>query len=228
MAAPAPAPVPVSAFGSVDIIRQRRLTIYFVVHDKKSETDFKEIIFKKNQSTLFIYNENFTSYRNQNNVTEGGGNGFLRKYRKDNNKYPYSMAMKEGSNIEVHVNALGIPTGQSGQTASSNSINGFPINFSKPHQMDYTTYNGLVEASIINIFNFIGFNNITEIYLSSNDSYNGLGLGIFSDEPWTKQNIKFINHKLISMLRKLNHHYDLELKSITNAGTSLLVNMLAI
>jgi hypothetical protein len=208
---------------SAPVYEKRKITIYFVIYDDQYKaTDFTKIMFQANhQSKLFIYNENFAQYKTQNDTKAGGGNGFLRQYRKDNSLKP-NEAEDPISKLRVHVNGLGIPTGQLGQKANENMINSNPIDFSKSHQMDYNSYNGLVEASMINIFNFIGFNNITEVYLSSNPYYSGLGLNIFGKEPWSVQNIERINNKFQSMLTALKRHYNLELKSITRSGTNPL------
>jgi len=197
---------------------RRQINIYFVIfNDRNPATSFDEIMFQDNpKSKLFIYNENFAHYRTQNYTSAGGGNGFLRQYRKDNSLKPVK-AQHPISGIRVHVNALGIPTGSGDEREDPNirSIDHYPIDFSRSHKIDYSTYNGLVEISMINIFNFIGYNNITDVYLSSKADFSGLGLGIFGNIPWTIRNLERINYKLYSMLRELNLHYDVYFKSLT-------------
>jgi hypothetical protein len=196
----------------VSSIKKRQLNIHFIEYNAaKPETDFKELIFQENyEKKLLIYNDHFDKYKDQNNMTKNADthNSFLRQYRKDNS-LPYTNAIHPITGDYIHVNALGIPIGpgRSGERIYYN-----PINFSEPHQMDYNSCKGLVEASIINIFNFIGFNNITDVYLyNSTEQVIGIYLDTFASNPWSQQNIQGIESKFYSMLNELKHYYDLQI-----------------
>lgn len=75
---------------------------YYTYETKDTFSNFGIIIKKllKNTdkiNTLFIYNENYDDYKDFNNYSAGGGNGFMRKYRSENG-------------LKSNFYSLGIPT----------------------------------------------------------------------------------------------------------------------
>jgi hypothetical protein len=82
---------------------KRTINIYGTIFSAgSSNTDFKQILKQNPENKLFIYNENFNQFNDKNDLSQGGGNGFLRMYRQDN--------ISNKSKNEPKVKSLGIPT----------------------------------------------------------------------------------------------------------------------
>jgi len=159
-----------------------------------SPSDFNVII-KENiknkilKDSLFLYNENFSQFESKNDTSEGGGNGFLRKYRQDYNNF-LSPNPNNDPDIESRVLSLGIPTGVG-------------------NDADTEKFKRIIKESLINIKKYIDKNpNIGYIYYSADpvDS-DKIGLSIFATQPWTMANKKFIDDSFASLFRYLDDKY---------------------
>lgn len=166
----------------------REINIYGTIFSGTSTTDFREILEVSPDSKLFIYNENFDQYNDKDDISSGGGNGFLRSYRIDN-EINQSLSQPK-------VQSLGIPTA---------CYNG-------NESMD------IVKESINLIYNYINSNdNITDIYYSA-DNNMGLGLGIFANMPFAKANIDEISTILKEMFIQLSQNHSIKLYKLSSAG----------
>jgi hypothetical protein len=92
-----------SSTKKISSIKKRIINIYGTIFSPdNSSTDFKEILKHQPENKLFIYNENFSQFNDKSDLSQGGGNGFLRMYRQDN--------IFNISKTEPKVKSLGIPT----------------------------------------------------------------------------------------------------------------------
>ena len=187
------------------------------------ENSFEKIFNKRknepNTIMLFIYNEDFTEYSNE-DLTKGGGNGAYRPNRKDLSD---DKLGKTGTNGYIdNMHTLGIPMGSHHDIDKGEIINSNPYklvnNFTKIDILknkNLIKKNEFLELSMQNIYSYVLKNNITDIYYSSgscdkyfniikNDDYN-MGLDIFAKYQWTQENKPKLNvqfKNLIDSLKK--------------------------
>ena len=77
------------------------------LHTKTDFINYKYYL--ENEDNLIIYNENFNQFDNLEDISEGGGNGVLRKYRSDYKFFTEDNPNRIKDNIKASV--LGIPSG---------------------------------------------------------------------------------------------------------------------
>ena len=200
--------------------------IHPICYNKNTgENSFEKIFNKRknepNTRILFIYNEDFTEYSNE-DLIKGGGNGAYRPNRKDLSDVKLGKTGINGYIDNMHT--LGIPMGSHHAIDKSEIINSNPyklvnnftkIDIFKKKFKNYIEKNEFLELSIQNIYSYVLKNNITDIYYSSGScdkDYNiiknvdyKMGLDIFIKYKWTQQNkpnldIQFKN--LIDSLKK--------------------------
>jgi hypothetical protein len=124
---------------------------------------------------LIIYNENFTQFQDKNYCSEGGGNGYLRKYRSD------GVNCKAIIRDKIKAKVYGIPTGEHGLMI-----------------FDYDNKR-ILDSSIDQIVNSIINDKIKYVLWTINSlKLDGtIGLGIFSKhEVTTKYIAPYINEKI--------------------------------
>jgi hypothetical protein len=126
--------------------------------------------------TLVIYNENFTQYEDNTNISPGGGNGIIRPLRSD------ATTPKNNGNLYV----LGIPTSD---IIPDNQKDAKALQYKKP---------------IDNIIKLIKDKNIEVIIFGTSEEEYILGLGIFNNKegkhPYVESNRKYYFDMLIDRL----------------------------
>ena len=180
----------------------------------------------KIERSLFIYNESFTEYVGG-KLYGGGGNAFLRQYRRD---VPNPDISK--------IKALGIPTGFIGDPkitsllpSDSNKIfvnnpltnptlilPKYKIESDKysdyilkeiasntiNNQNNIDIINDIFYTALNNIYNYVNINNINTVYYSS-DGLNQLAFNTFSDQYWTKINGYTLKQMVTNLVKELQN-----------------------
>ena len=142
-------------------------------------------------SVLIIYNENVDQFMDKSDLSSGGGNGGIRKFRSDSNHKNKAgdKMLKPGSEI-YHQTALvyGIPTGNT-------------YNFTFDSDMEL-----LIDNSIKTIMDAIQSNGINTVIWNIDTSGN-LGLGIFKKNLESQKAAEYISTQLKKKFEKNLFYY---------------------
>ncbi len=149
------------------VIAKPVISLIGLIYDPDNEkTDFKYWL--KSPKNLIIYNENFDQYADKDDISEGGGNGFMRKYRSDSRKNNITGHMP--SNVEAaravkKAAVFGIPTGI------------------LPDVKEYKKYKKIIDDSIKQISDHINTHKEIENIIWAIGIDGKIGVGIFKDTP---------------------------------------------
>jgi hypothetical protein len=193
----------------------------------RSNNGFEDIFIankkKKSENAdkmLFIYNDNFDEYCNG-SLNFGANNAGARPFRQDLVKSDDERIAATNSGSKFRdckgMLSLGIPIGHPDNTGGgaiyeelytyNNTDAMKSFNVSSDLFCETNKENEIIKISMQNIYKYVYDNpNITDIYYSAKDTspdYPGLGLGIFKNHKWTKDNIDNINNQLENLFKEL-------------------------
>jgi hypothetical protein len=176
-------------YGGSDI---KDVKLIGIIWDEKV-LDTHVLQYLHNKKNIYIYNENWDQFLNNNDIREGSGNGIYRKYRSDSD---YSTELRKKDNINAFV--YGIPTGS----------NRLDVNLDNKYK-DEITFKDILDLAINKIIECIKKNEIENVFWHIDD-HGGIAYSTFDPNDkiidYLNNNFKkkFTNFNYIAPLVDIN------------------------